>query len=135
VESALALLFGGAWLALQRRMRNARDLQRQREHARRQAAAERLKQMAAASLAGNATLFFDSARGALQQVLSLDWQIEPDQITTGEVDARLGPEEEGIRELFALADEASYSGDAPQAADFARWTSVVNRRVAPGAAA
>jgi hypothetical protein len=74
-------------------------------------------------------MFFNSARGALQQVLSMDWQMEPEQVTTGEVEARLGPEEQAIRQLFALTDEANYSGGTPRAADFARWTDIVNRRI------
>ena len=61
--------------------------------------------------------------------MSLDWNIEPGQITTGEIDARLGPEDQAIRQLFALTDEANYSGATPRAADFERWTDLVNRRL------
>jgi hypothetical protein len=128
VQSVLALLFAGGWVALRRRARNARDLQRHRERVRRAAASQQLQQMAAASGAGNTALFFNSARGALQQVLSLDWQMEPEQVTTGEVEARLGPEDQAIRQLFALTDEANYSGGTPRA-DFERWTDVVNHRI------
>jgi hypothetical protein len=32
-----------------------------------------------------------------------------------------------------LADEANYSGDAPQPADFARWTNIVRRSMLTGA--
>jgi len=129
VQSALALLFTGGWIALRRRARNARDLQRQRERVRREAAGQRLQQMAAAAGAGNTALFFNSARGALQQVLSLDWQMQPEQVTTGEVEARLGPDAQAIRQLFALTDEANYSGGTPRAADFQRWTDIVNCRI------
>jgi hypothetical protein len=31
--------------------------------------------------------------------------------------------------LFALADEANYSGREPTTIDFARWTQVVRRRM------
>lgn len=129
VQSALAVLFAGAWLALRRRAADARDLQGQRERVRREAARQQLQQMRAASGAGNTALFFNTARGALQQILSLDWNIEPGQVTTGEVDARLGPEDQAIRQLFALTDEANYSGATPRAADFERWTDLVNRRL------
>jgi hypothetical protein len=83
--------------------------------------------MAAASAAGDAAQFFGAARSVLQQVLSVHWQIEPEQVTTAEVDARLGAQDPHIRRLFALADEANYSGRAPRAADFVRWTRLVER--------
>ena len=53
------------------------------------------------------------------------------QITTTDVEARLGSESDGedIRQLFALADEANYSGHEPTTIDFARWTQVVRRRM------
>lgn len=127
--SALALLFGSGWMVLHRRKRNARDLRQQRERLRQEAIDACLKQMAAASAAGDPALFFSAARSALQQILCTIWQIEPEHITTPELDSRLGPDHEDIRQLFALADEANYSGGAPQAADFERWTSMVQRRL------
>jgi hypothetical protein len=53
------------------------------------------------------------------------------QITTTDVEARLGGESDGedIRQLFVLADEANYSGHEPATIDFARWTQVVRRRM------
>lgn len=127
--SAVALLFGGGWIALHRRERRARDLRRQRERLRREATEAFLKQMAAATAAGDAALFFSSARSALQQTLGAAWQVEPERVTAAEVDARFESDVEDIRQLFALADEANYSGDAPRAADFERWTSIVHHRV------
>jgi BatD DUF11 like domain len=128
VQSALALFFCGAWIALYRRERNARDLRLQRERRRRELTGAGLQQMAAAAAAGDAVLYYSSARAVLQQALSTVWQIEPDQVTTAEVDTRLGSEDEDIRRLFALADEANYSGHAPRASDFERWTAIVERR-------
>ena len=133
VESTFALLFGGGWVALHRRERNARDLQRQRERLRREAGEACLKRMASASAARDTALFFSSARSALQQYLSAAWQIEPEHVTSAELDERLGPDADDIRQLFVLADEANYSGDAPQAADFERWTSIVRRSMLTGA--
>ncbi|HEY4971223.1 MAG TPA: BatD family protein [Steroidobacteraceae bacterium] len=133
VVSTFALLFGGGWVALHRRERNARDLQRQRERLRREAGEACLKRMASASAARDTALFFSSARSALQQYLSAAWQIAPEHVTLAELDARLGPDADDIRQLFVLADEANYSGDAPQAADFDRWTSIVRRRMLTGA--
>jgi hypothetical protein len=129
VTSTLALLFGGGWIALHRRERNARDRERQRARLRREAGEVSLKRMAAASAARDTALYFSSARSALQQCLSDDWQIEPEHVTAAELDARLGPEGDDIRQLFALSDEANYSGVSPQAADFERWTSIVRRRI------
>jgi BatD DUF11 like domain len=131
--STLALLFGGGWVALHRRERNARDLQRQRERLRREAGEACLKRMASASAARDTALFFSSARSALQQYLSAAWQVEPEHVTSAELDARLGPDADDVRQLFVLADEANYSGDAPQAADFDRWTNIVRRSMLTGA--
>ena len=133
VASTFALLFGGGWVALHRRERNARDLQRQRERLRREAGEACLKRMASASAARDTALFFSSARSALQQYLSAAWQIEPEHVTSAELNARLGPDADDIRQLFVLADEANYSGDAPQAADFDRWTRIVRRSMLTGA--
>jgi hypothetical protein len=133
VASTLALLFAGGWVALRRRERNARDLQLQRERLRREAGEACLKRMASAAGARDTALFFGSARSALQQYLSAAWQIEPEQVTSAELDARLGPDAHDIRQLFVLADEANYSADAPQAADFDRWTGIVRRCMLTGA--
>jgi len=114
VTSTLALLLGGGWITLRRRERNARDLQRQRERLRREAGDTCLKQMAAAAAAGDAALFFSSARSYL---------------TTDDLDARLGQDAGDIGQLFLLADEANYSGGPPQAADFEHWTNLVRRRM------
>jgi hypothetical protein len=114
VTSTLALLLGGGWITLRRRERNARDLQRQRARLRRAAGDACLKQMAAASAAGNAALFFSSARSYL---------------ATADLDDRLGEDAGELRQLFVLADEANYSGGPPQAADFEHWTNLVRHRM------
>jgi hypothetical protein len=86
--------------------------------------------MAAASAAGDAAVFFSSACFALQQALSARWEAAPEQITEDLVDARLeGADKDDIREIFALADEANYSGDDLKAADFERWTQIVRRQL------
>jgi hypothetical protein len=135
--SVLALLFGGGWVALRRRERNAHDVQRERERVRSQVINAMLEQMAAASaggaaapVGGDATLFFNSARSALQQSLSARWQVAPELITALELDARLERADgDDIRQIFAFADEANYSGDDLEAADFDRWTQVVRRQL------
>jgi hypothetical protein len=83
-----------------------------------------LAQLQAAARAGDSVRFFDSARTALQAVLAARWRLAPEDITTAEVQARVGTEQE-LGQLFALADEARYSGRKPNATDFARWLRVV----------
>jgi hypothetical protein len=84
--------------------------------------------MQGAARAGDAALFFDSARTALQSVLAARWQLAPEEITTTEVESRVGAEND-IRQLFALADEAKYSGRKLNATDFARWLRIVRRHL------
>jgi hypothetical protein len=88
--------------------------------------------MEAAARMGNATLFFSSAREALQEILATRWQVRPDQVTTAEVQARLG--HEGIGQIFAFADESKYSGHDLDATDLGQWMRVVRREVAAGEA-
>ncbi|HWG71637.1 MAG TPA: BatD family protein [Steroidobacteraceae bacterium] len=130
IPSVFSLLFAAGWMALRRRERNAGDSLRARERARSQRIRSLLETMSAASGAGNAALFLTSARSALQHDLSARWQIAPEQVTLEEIDARLGADADHgeIRQIFALADEANYSGHAPNATDFDRWTQVVGRR-------
>jgi hypothetical protein len=129
--SLLALLFGGGWVALQRRERNAHDLQRERQRARTQIIHERLQAMAAAAAGADPAVFFHSARAALQQTLSARWELAPELITREDVDARLqGADRDEVREIFLLADEANYSGTGLKAADFEHWTQVVRRHLA-----
>jgi hypothetical protein len=128
--SALALLLGGSWMELRRRERKANDIQSARERLRAQRIQTSLQQMAAASTAADAAVFFNSARSVLQQSLSVPWQLVPDQITLADIDARLeGVDKDDIRQIFVFADEANFSGDALKAADFERWTEVIQRRL------
>jgi hypothetical protein len=132
VPSVLALLFGGGWIALRRRERNANDVHGKRERARSQMTHAALEQMAAASAARDAAAFFNSARLALQQALGARWQVPPEHITGDDVDTRLesNGDKDDVRQIFTLADEANYSGDDPRVADFARWTELVRRQLA-----
>jgi BatD DUF11 like domain len=130
LSSVLALLFSGGWIALRRRELIARDTQRQRERARSQLIHTLQEQMAAASTAGDAAMFLSSARSALQQALSARWELAPEQVSEDLVDMRLdGADKDDIRQIFALADEANYSGDHLKAADFERWTQIVGRQL------
>jgi hypothetical protein len=127
LPTVLAALFGGGWALLRRRERDAADLRRQRERERSQMTRDLLERMAAAAARGDAAVFFGSARSLLQQALSARWQIASTQVTMAEVEARFEAGDDGIRQIFALADEANYSGGNLQAADFERWTALVRR--------
>jgi hypothetical protein len=129
LSSVLALLFGGGWVTLRRRERNALDTQRQRERARSQLTQTLLGKMSAASGAGDAAGFLNSARALLQQSLSARWQVAPEEVSEV-LDVRLEDADSAdIRQNFALADEANYSGDEVKAADFERWTQIVARQL------
>jgi hypothetical protein len=133
LSTLLALLFGGGWVALRHRERNAADSRRGHSRQSSQLTQTLLAQMTAASARGDATLFFNSARAALQQTLSTRWQMPPEQITDTLIDARLeGNDQDDIRQIFALADEANYSGDDLTRADFERWTELVRRESTAG---
>jgi hypothetical protein len=128
--SALALLLGGGWVELRRRERKANDLQSEKQRLRAQLIQAALEQMAAAATVGDAAVFFNAARSALQQSLSARWQMAPDQITVADIDARLeGANRDDIRQIFGFSDEANYSGDELKAADFERWTDVIRREL------
>ncbi|HEX3951045.1 MAG TPA: BatD family protein [Steroidobacteraceae bacterium] len=88
-----------------------------------------MAQLEAAAHHGNETLFFDSARSALQRLLAARWQLMPEDVTTSELDSRIGADND-LRRLFALADESKYSGRAPNTTDFVRWLNVVRGQLA-----
>ena len=124
LSSALALLFAGGWVALRRRERGATDA---RTRAVARMAESFLERMAAASAGGDAALFFNTARTAIQQVLGARLQRPAERITADDVGTQLGKDGDDLREIFALADEANYAGRYLRAADFERWTQIVRR--------
>ena len=125
VPSIVVLAFAAGWVSARRR-RGVGELESERIASR--TAKRALAQMQAAARAGDAVLFFDSARTALQSVLATRWQLAPEEITSTEVEGRVGADDE-IRQLFALADEAKYSGRNLNATDFARWLRIVRRHL------
>jgi len=131
--SGLTLLFVGGWTLLRRRERQRNDLERERERVRAQLMRALLEKMAAAAAGGDAAVFFGSARSALQHALSARWQMAPELITIADVEARLeGADRVDVRQIFALADEANYSGSDLEAADFEHWTQVVRGNLGLG---
>jgi hypothetical protein len=127
IPSLLAVAIAGGWMAVRRRGNpTGRVSARHRFVAKRNQRV--LTQMEAAARAGNAAVFFNAARDALQQTLALRWQVGPEEVTAAEVRARLGDDPD-IEQLFALADESKYSDQDLRTADFARWMHAVRQRL------
>jgi hypothetical protein len=132
LPSIIVLAFAAGWIGVRRR-RAAEQRGPASDRIASRAAKRSLAQMQGAARAGDATQFFDLARMALQVVLGSRWHLAPEEITSAEVEERLGPDSD-IRQLFALADEAKYSGHRLKATDFARWLRIVRRHLASEAA-
>jgi len=127
VPSILMLAFAAGWVSARRR-RGVGERESASDRIASRAAKRVLAQMQAAARVGDAAQFFDSARTALQSILAARWQLVPEEITTTEVEGRVGAEHE-IRQLFALADEAKYSGRKLNTTDFARWLRIVRQHL------
>jgi hypothetical protein len=120
IPTTLALLLAGSWFAV--RPNAARATLK---------AAERvLAQLEAAARADDSSSFFEAARNTLLQTFAARWQIPADQITFAELKARLGTAGEDVGQLFALADEASYSDYQPGGTDFQRWLRLIRGQLA-----
>jgi hypothetical protein len=127
VPSIVVLAFAAGWAGARRR-RGLGEGESPPGRTASRTAKRVLAQMQSAARAGDAALFFDSARTALQTALAARWQLAPEEITTAEVEGRVGAEND-IHQLFALADEAKYSGRKLNATDFARWLRIVRRQL------
>src|SRR3569833_3017735 len=93
-------------------------------------AAERvLRQLDAAARAGESASIFEGAQRALLQAFAARWRIAPEKITGAELVARLGSTGADIGRLFALADEARYSGYKPAAADLQQWMVLIRSQL------
>jgi hypothetical protein len=127
VPSIVVLAFAAGWVSARRR-RGVGERESASDRITSRAAKRALAQMQGAARAGDAALFFESARTALQSELAARWQLAPEEITTAEVEGRVGAEND-IRQVFALADEAKYSGRKLNATDFAHWLRIVRRHL------
>jgi hypothetical protein len=116
LPSLLSLAFAGGWLGLRRRASDSNGSRSGRDRAVAQATHRAVMELQTAARAGNATRFFNAARTALLATVS----------------AGLDAEGEEIRQLFALADEANYSGDQPTTTEFERWIEIVRQRLLNG---
>jgi hypothetical protein len=112
LPSLLALGFAGACFRL-RRASDPDAARRARERRPSKATQRVMKEIEAAALAGDAALFFNLARTALLRTF----------------EGQLGNESEDIRQIFALADEANYSGHRLTTTDFERWMHIVRHRI------
>jgi hypothetical protein len=128
IPAGLILAFSGAWAWSLRRERRAKDSIGASRRAASQTTEALLGQMETASACGNAALFFTSARSALQRSLAARWHLAPQDITIADIEARLGGESD-VRRVFALADEANYSGRNIDSTDLQRWNQIVLRHV------
>ncbi len=126
IPSFIVLACAAGWAGVRRRRGLAQSESADRISSK--AAKRVLAQMQAQARTGNAAEFFDSARTALQASLAARWQLPAEDVTTAEVEARRGAQDD-IRQLFALADEAKYSGRELNATDFARWLRIVRRHL------
>jgi hypothetical protein len=120
---ATALLAGaGVWRRSSRRAARARDLRVDRGVT---AARTRMRE---AAMRGDATAFFEAARGAIQLRLGAAWRIAPEAVTAADVRARLGDDAD-LLALFEHADRVTYAGSAAHE-PLDRWLAVADRELA-----
>ena len=118
-STALALLLAGSSLFVRRAPVSTAS----------KAAERTLAQLSAAARAGDSSSFFELARAALAQTFATRWGLPPDQVTTAELKARLGPDAADIERLFSLADESKYSQHKPSTADFQHWLALIRSQL------
>lgn len=128
---AVCLAFAGVWLASWRtaaaRSRRARQTR---------STDELLQHIKSTAAARDAPAFLSAVRAALVEILAARWMLDAQTLTPADIDARLSDDDMALRRIFALADEANYSGYAPGNIDFAGITEAVHaamRNDAPAA--
>jgi hypothetical protein len=84
-----------------------------------------LAAMDAARRSGNATSFLATAHTTLRAALAERWQLDPALISVSLLREKLGEADSEVLQLFFMAEEALYSGQAPSSLDFSHWTQVV----------
>ena len=116
VPATLALLLAVSWLVV-RPQQPGRVISKGARRA--------IAQLEAAARSDDSSSFFAAARTTLLQTFADRWRMSPEQITAADLKSRLGTESEDVERLFALADEAQYSHQAPDGRDFQRWLGLV----------
>jgi hypothetical protein len=134
LPSLMAAAFPLAWLWLRRRERRQRRPGGASGTARPANRARLLGAMERAIGAGDDPDFFAAVRSFLQYEMSSRWRIAPEAVTLAEIEARLGAGSD-LRNLFALADEALYSGRRFAQPELERWRQVALLQTAPEVAA
>jgi hypothetical protein len=129
VPSALALAFTAAWFWLRRREQAANNSNAALQRATSQATATWLAQMETAAAAADTQVFFSSARSALRHALAARWQVAPQNIGLEDIDTHLGPDGQDVHQLFARADEATYSGCDEDIGNLEHWKQIVLRQL------
>ena len=107
LPSMMLLALPVAWMWLRRRERRASGVDV--ADARPPEAVRLAGDLDRATSSGDVRAFFHTARSGLQRILAARWELAPEAVTLAEVDVRLGADSD-VRRLFALADEAIYSG-------------------------
>ena len=127
VPSLLVAGFAAGWISVRRRREVAQGASAQ-GRVPSKAVKRAMSQLDAAARARDAARFFEVARGELLHQFAARWRLSVDKITPDEIANRIGADAE-VLQLFALADEAKYSGREPTATDFSRWKNVVLRHL------
>ena len=122
VPATLALLLAGSWFLVHPSPARVSS----------KALARALAELSAAAKSGDSASFFELARATLLHTFATRWRLPPDQITTEEFRARLGPAAADFERLWALADEAKYSKDQPGTTDFQHWLALIRAHVVAG---
>jgi hypothetical protein len=123
VPTLVILAFPGAWAWLRRRERRG---QQRSDVTRTVAPGWLVGQLERTAASGDASGFFHAARSGVQSALATRWQVPPEAVNLATVNARLGAESD-VRRLFAVADEAIYSGRRFARSELENWKGVVVR--------
>lgn len=122
VPATLALLLAGSWFLVHPSPARVNS----------KALTRALAELSAAATSGDSASFFELARKTLLHTFATRWRLPPDQITTEEFRARLGPAAGDFERLWALADEVKYSKDEPGTTDFQHWLALIRAHIAAG---
>jgi hypothetical protein len=128
-QAALALAFigSGFWLRRANQLASNPALLKRREELK--AVDSFLNKMDSAASQQDAATFFFSARQALQHALASRWKMTPGAITLAEIEKHSPHPDENLRQVFALADEFAYSGNAAVDPDYPAWKQTVRHLI------
>jgi BatD DUF11 like domain len=119
IPATLALLFAGGLIALRRAPHRVAS----------KAAERALAHLSELARIGDSSRFYVAARELLLHSFAQAWHVPAEEITASELDAHLDRDAAQIGRLFALADEAKYSGRATEGSDLSQWLQLVSRHL------